>query len=180
MNLSPIEQLAPVARKGAGFNAIVETPKGSQVKYAYDKETGLMRLSKILPAGMVFPYNFGFFPSTLAADGDALDVLILNDEVLTAGCLLTVQPVAVIEATQTENGRPVRNDRIVGQAVSHEAPLEVRKLKLDPVVASQIAQFFAAYNKLYDKKFKLLGVGGPKRARQLIDQAAARFQKSNQ
>jgi inorganic pyrophosphatase len=67
---------------------IVETPKGSRVKYAFDFETGFFILSQALPEGMMFPFNFGFIPQTLAEDGDPLDVLILNEEPVVSGCLL--------------------------------------------------------------------------------------------
>jgi inorganic pyrophosphatase len=153
------------------LNVIVETPKGSRVKYAYDNHTGLLLLSKVLPTGMVFPFNFGFVPNTLAADGDPLDVLVLNEEPLIAGCLLAVKPIAVIEATQTEKGRPVRNDRVIGQAISKELPLEWQKLSLDQALAAQIELFFKTYNGLYGKKFKMLGIGGPQKAAQIIDRA---------
>jgi inorganic pyrophosphatase len=60
--------------------AIVETPRGGRNKYKLDEETGRMKLSKVMPEGMVFPYDFGFFPGTKGDDGDPVDVLILNDE----------------------------------------------------------------------------------------------------
>ena len=90
MKKKPIDCLKPFDTKGKCLNVIVETPKGSRVKYAYDIESGFFLLSKALPEGMVFPFNFGFVPKTLAADGDPLDVLILNEEPLISGCLLKV------------------------------------------------------------------------------------------
>jgi len=60
--------------------AVVETPRGSRNKYDYDPDLKLFRLAGVLPEGTVFPYDFGFFPSTKAADGDPIDVLILLDE----------------------------------------------------------------------------------------------------
>ena len=59
---------------------IIETPKGSRNKYAFDQEQKAFTLKKVLPAGMAFPHDFGFVPSTLAEDGDPLDVLVLMDE----------------------------------------------------------------------------------------------------
>src|SRR4030095_2636693 len=111
---SPIDRLKAIDTRSKCLNVIVETPKGSRVKYNYDSGTVLFRLSKAMPEGMLFPFNFGFVPRTLAEDGDPLDVLILNEESVISGCLLKVRPIAVIQATQTENGKSVRNDRIVG------------------------------------------------------------------
>jgi hypothetical protein len=56
---------------------VIETPKGSRNKYAFDVEEKVFTLKKVLPAGMAFPYDFGFIPSTTAEDGD-VDVLVLN------------------------------------------------------------------------------------------------------
>jgi inorganic pyrophosphatase len=62
--------LEPFETKGKCLNVVVETPKGSRIKYAYDMKSGFFTLSKPLPEGMIFPFNFGFAPKTLAADGD--------------------------------------------------------------------------------------------------------------
>ena len=84
-SLADPTRLKPIDKHDGILQVIIETPKGSRVKYAYDPPTGMLIVSKVLPAGMVFPFNFGFVPKTLAADGDALDVLILNEEPLIAG-----------------------------------------------------------------------------------------------
>jgi inorganic pyrophosphatase len=65
-------------RKPEHQQVIIETPRGSRNKYKYNKETGRMKFSKVLPEGMMFPYDFGFIPDTQADDGDPLDVLPLN------------------------------------------------------------------------------------------------------
>src|SRR5437868_2892564 len=83
--------------------AIIETPKGSRNKFKYDPESNLFELAGLLPEGMLFPYDFGFIPSTLG-DGDPLDVMVLLDEPAHVGCLLDVRIVGVIEATQTQDG----------------------------------------------------------------------------
>ena len=180
MKKFPIDYLEPYEKSAKYLNVIVETPKGSRVKYAYEKKKGMFIISKALPEGMVFPFNFGFVPGTLAADGDPLDVLILNEEPVVSNTLLTVRPVAVIKATQTEGeGRkPVRNDRVVGQAVGKESPLEMRELKLEKAMMKEIAVFFQTYNRLYGKKFKVLGVAGPGKARKLVERAIKMYQKN--
>src|SRR3954451_24377864 len=95
------------------ITAIIETPKGSSEKYGYDPKTTLFKLKKILPAGMVFPYDFGFIPKTRGGDGDPLDVLILMDEPAFTGCLVATRLLGVIEAEQTEKGKTERNDRLI-------------------------------------------------------------------
>jgi inorganic pyrophosphatase len=71
--------LAPFDPQTKGLNAVIDTPKGSRNKFKFDDELGLFRLSGILPAGAVFPFDFGDVPSTRGEDGDPLDVLVLMD-----------------------------------------------------------------------------------------------------
>src|SRR5215472_10685903 len=97
-----IEKLEPFDEEKQCANAIVETPKGSRVKYSYIPESGLFRWKRTLPEGMFFPFNFGFIPCTVGEDEDALDILILNEEPATLGSLAKVRLLAVIEAQQTE------------------------------------------------------------------------------
>jgi inorganic pyrophosphatase len=70
---------------------IIESPKGSPQKYNYDVETGTCYLKKILPAGMVFPYDFGMIPGTKGEDGDPLDALLLNEYPGFPGCRVECQ-----------------------------------------------------------------------------------------
>src|SRR6185295_2715875 len=92
------------------LNVVVETPKGSRNKFKFDEEHGLYKLSGVLPAGMAFPYDFGFIPSTRGEDGDPVDVLLLMDEPAFAGCLVASRLIGVIEVEQTEKGETMRND----------------------------------------------------------------------
>src|ERR1041385_7490412 len=95
------------------LNVIIESPKGDGNKFSYDSELGLFRLKKILPAGSVFPFDFGFIPATLCDDGDPLDVLVLMDIPVFAGCLVPCRVIGVIEAKEKEKGRVERNDRLI-------------------------------------------------------------------
>jgi inorganic pyrophosphatase len=179
MKKFPIDFLEPYEKSSKQLNVVVETPKGSRIKYSYDKKKGMYIISKALPEGMVFPFNFGFVPGTLAADGDPLDMLILNEEPVVSNTLLFVRPIAVIKATQTEEegAKPVRNDRLVGQAIGKESPLEVRELKLEKATVKEISVFFETYNRLYGKKFKVLGIGGSGKARKLVEVAIKSYHK---
>src|SRR5437763_415581 len=96
---------------------IIETPKGRRNKFKYDSEYRLFALGQLLPEGLVFPYDFGFIPSTKGDDGDPLDVMVLMDEPAHVGCLLDVRLIGAIEARQTEHGKTVNNDRLIGIAL---------------------------------------------------------------
>src|SRR5438270_8535606 len=104
-------------RKKRECKAIIETPKGRRNKFDYDPKTRLFKLGGLLPEGLAFPFDFGFIPSTMADDGDPLDVMILMDEPAHVGCLLDVRIIGVIEAVEIENGKRTRNDRLIAVAV---------------------------------------------------------------
>ena len=95
-------KLQPFDKKSGLFQFIIETPKGSRNKYAFDPAQEIFSLRKILPAGMAFPYDFGFLPRTLAADGDPIDVLVLMDEPAFPGCLICSRLIGVIEGEQID------------------------------------------------------------------------------
>jgi inorganic pyrophosphatase len=91
--------------------------KGGRNKFDYHPETNLFVLGGLLPEGMMFPFDFGFIPSTLGDDGDPLDILVLMDAPAHPGCLIDVRVIGIITAEQSENGKTEANDRLVGVAV---------------------------------------------------------------
>jgi inorganic pyrophosphatase len=146
------------------LNVVVETPKGSRVKYAYNEQTGLFELKRALPEGLLFPFNFGFIPGTKAEDGDPLDILILNEEPLVTGCLVKARVIGLIKAEQSEDGKTARNDRLVGLAIGKEIPASLDGIGLDKRTLKEIESFFVSYNRLAGKKFKVLGKAGQEKA----------------
>ena len=79
------------------FEALIEIPRGGKAKYELDKETGLLRLDRILYTSTVYPANYGFIPRTLADDGDPLDVLVLCNDSIIPMTLVTCKPIGVIK-----------------------------------------------------------------------------------
>jgi inorganic pyrophosphatase len=152
---------------------IVETPAGSRNKYAFDPKTSRIKLSKVLPEGMIFPYDFGFLPGTQAEDGDPLDVLVLTDEPTFPGCQLDVRVLGVIKATQQEEGEEHRNDRIIAVAQQSVRYADVKELKdLDPALLKQIEAFFINYQKVRNVEFRIEGRAGAESALKSIADAA--------
>src|ERR1700681_3262184 len=86
--------------------AIIETPKGCRNKFDYDPESGLFMLGGLLPEGMLFPFDFGFVPSTLGEDGDPLDVLVLMDAPADVGCRGTIASLASSPPSRANGERP--------------------------------------------------------------------------
>ncbi|MDB5228936.1 MAG: inorganic diphosphatase [Bacteroidota bacterium] len=154
-------------------NVVIETPYKSRNKYAYDKDTGLYKLRKVLPAGLAFPCDMGFIPNTKGGDGDPLDVLILMDELTFPGCVVESRLIGIIKATQKEKGKKAeRNDRIIGVPVEMEDSTHIKdisdvsKNKIDAIIS-----FFEYYNAMADKKFKLIEIAGYKSIDKMLKDA---------
>lgn len=150
---------------------IIETPKGSAEKYNYDAALKCFKLKKILPTGMVFPYDFGFIPGTLGGDGDPLDVIVISEFKSFPGCMMDVRIIGAVLAEQTskEDGK-VRNDRFL--AVSSLSTIFSDIHKADDLPAGkldELQQFFINYNAIEGKKFKPVKVISPAEAVKLIN-----------
>jgi inorganic pyrophosphatase len=167
-----IKDLGPFEPKSGHAQMIVETPKDYRGKYSYDEKKELFVLKSLLPAGMAFPFDFGFIPGTRGEDGDPLDILVLIDEPATQGSLVLTRLLAVIEAEQTEKGKTERNDRLIGVAAVSRHYRSVESLEqLSPDLWEEIEHFFISYNELAGKRFKPVRRSGADRARELINAA---------
>jgi inorganic pyrophosphatase len=154
---------------------IIETPKGSRNKYAYDPEERIFGLTKVLPAGMAFPYDFGFVPSTRGGDGDPLDVLVLMDEPAFPGCRLTCRQVGVIEGEQGKKKDTERNDRVVAVENGNHSYAHVKRIDdLGKRFERELEEFFVNYHCLSGKEYRILALKGPDAARRCVRQARKR------
>ena len=174
MNLNKrMFELPPIDKETGHVNAIIDTPKGSRNKFKYDEKLGLFKLGGPLPVGNVFPFDFGFIPSTRGEDGDALDILLLMDEPAFPGCLVPAKLIGVIEAEQTEGQETARNDRLIAVAADSRNHSSVRFIgDLPANLVHEIERFFISYNETKGKQFRVLDRFGPERALQLIERGA--------
>jgi inorganic pyrophosphatase len=164
--------LKPVDKKDGTLQVIIETPKGCRNKFAFDPKQGIFALKKVLPAGMVFPYDFGFLPQTLAADGDPIDVLLLMDEPAFPGCAVKARLIGVIEGEQIDGKKKIRNDRLVAVAETNHMYANIKKLTDLPTQwLHELQDFFVNYHNLEGKKYRLLGCKGIDAANTLIKKA---------
>ncbi len=156
---------------------VIETPKGSRNKFRYDPDAKLFMLGGLLPEGMMFPFDFGFIPSTLGADGDPLDIMVMHDAPAAVGCLIEVRIIGVIIATQTgKNGTTCKNDRILGVAIHSYDHMACESVKDLPItLLDQVEEFFVSYNKQRNKKFRIQDVAGPKKALKLLKSGIQSF-----
>ena len=96
----PLHDVAVGKKAPEEFQAVIEIPQGCRVKYELDKDTGLLRVDRVLYSSVFYPTNYGFIPQTLAADGDALDVLVLMQDRRLCSSFARTGVVNVIEAGQ--------------------------------------------------------------------------------
>ncbi|MCU1225268.1 MAG: Inorganic pyrophosphatase [Edaphobacter sp.] len=171
-SLADPTQLKPFGNKDSLLQVIIETPKSSRNKYAFDPDQEIFSLKKVLPAGMAFPYDFGFLPRTIADDGDPIDVLVLMDEPAFPGCLLLARLIGVIEGERLDGKKRIRNDRLVAIAEANHMYANIKRLEdLPRHFLKELEDFFVNYHRLEGKQYKLLGCKDVATARTLIKKA---------
>jgi inorganic pyrophosphatase len=160
------------------IKVIIETPKGSRNKYAFDQDEKAFTLKTVLPAGMAFPHDFGFVPSTSAEDGDPVDVLVLMDEPAFPGCVVKCRLVGVIEGEQGKGKKTERNDRIVAVDIENHQWAHIEHIDdLGEKFVKELEEFFVNYHDLSGKEYRILGVKGPGGARKCVEQGMKALKK---
>lgn len=131
------------------MNVIIEIPKYSKNKYEIDKETGLIKLDRVMHTAQDYPFDYGFVPQTLFDDGDALDVVLVTTHALSPGILVKARPVAVME--MVDGGE--RDDKIVAVPVEDPRFDEITDLAdLNKHFVKEMAHFFETYKKVQNKE----------------------------
>lgn len=130
------------------INAVVEIPKGSTHKYEYDARLGVFRLDRVLHSAVYYPADYGFIPSTLADDGDPLDLLVFLSGPTFPGCMLEVRPVAKLDMIDYKG----IDEKILAVATGDPRFQRVEDLQsIEPHVLKEIEQFFSVYKSLEGK-----------------------------
>ena len=151
------------------LRVVIETPKGSRNKFAFNADDRVFELKKVLPAGMAFPCDFGFVPSTEADDGDPVDVLVLMDEAAFPGCVLKCRPIGVIQGEQGDKRKKIRNDRIIAVEKDAHSWADVKTVRdLGKQFIQELEQFFVNYHRLSGEQYRVLGLKGRQQARKLV------------
>jgi len=157
---------------------VIETPRGSQSKYVFDRNFEVFRLKRILPRGFCFPVDFGFIPATCAEDGDPLDAVVIFDEPLQMGSLVCGKALGVFELEQTQSGKTIRNDRIVVLPTALGRDHKLLSLTdLPHGLLFQIEHFFIGYARQEGKQIVPVGRGDEDRALAIIAAAARHYRK---
>lgn len=165
----PIGQNAPQT-----VTAVIEVPQGQANKYEYDKALHVFRLDRPLYASVHYPGEYGFIPSTLSEDGDALDILVLAAHSTFPGCIMEARPVGLLNMLDQK----VKDQKIL--AVSARSPAHQgiqNHSDLPRHVLREIEHFFAIYKELEGKKTEVKGWQEVRQARRLIQASHQRFLK---
>src|SRR5215813_6814390 len=157
---------------------VVETPRGSRAKFAYDLKLDSFILSKSLLTGLTYPHDWGFVPSTTADDGDPLDIMVIHDAATFPGIVLTCRIIGILQIEQKSKGKAKRNDRLFAVPRRSHAEQGLRDIRdLSKPTLQEFEKFFIATDELEDKKLEIIGWKGPKAAIQAIKEAAKTFVK---
>jgi len=155
------------------FNAIIEIPQGSKVKYELDKETGMLRVDRMLYSSVVYPANYGFIPQTYADDGDPLDVLVLAQEAVDPLSILRARPIGMMSMLddQEEDAKIIciHMDDPAFNDYWHIKELPDHRLR-------ELRRFFQDYKALEDKTVRVQDFFGPDRAKSVVERSIGNYQ----
>jgi inorganic pyrophosphatase len=166
----------PLRDSQGELQAVIETARGSPIKFDFDVSLQVFGISKFLNAGLVFPCDFGFFPSTRAEDGDPLDAMIVHDCGTFAGLVMKVRPIGVLAIQQQEKGKSIRNDRIVAVPAAAERMTIVTEIdQLGSATLKQLEVFLRETDEWEAKEIEFLGWKKARVALKLIKKAAQRY-----
>jgi len=153
-------------------NAVVEVPRGVVNKYEYDKRLKVFRLDRTLYSPVHYPGDYGFIPSTLASDGDPLDVLVSVDNASFPGCFIEVRPVGVLEMFD----QGVRDEKVLAVVSNDPRYIEVSNYThIYTHILREIEHFFSIYKDLEGKRTKTIAWHSAEEGRRVISESRQRF-----
>lgn len=159
---------------GDNVNGIIEIPKGSRAKYELDKETGLLKLDRVLYSSVYYPANYGFIPQTYCDDGDPLDILILSQ--------IDVQPLCIVEAKIVGVMRMLdqgeADDKIIAVCANDMSIAHINDIsELPEHFLAEVRQFFEEYKKLEKKVVKIEEFQGERLAKKIFQHAVRDYEE---
>ncbi|HMJ15013.1 MAG TPA: inorganic diphosphatase [Polyangiaceae bacterium] len=167
----------PTWHSSGALQVVVESPRGSGVKLKYDPEASVFRVSRPLIYGLTYPYDWGFIPSTCAADGDPLDAMVLSSAASCPGAIWTCDPIGLVCVTQpgASGTERVRNDRVLAVPRKAARAAELRDASaLSARERQELEQFFLSAVILDKPGVRIEGIEGAEAARRAVQTASER------
>ncbi|MHC4952733.1 MAG: inorganic diphosphatase [Planctomycetota bacterium] len=157
------------------FQCIIEIPRGSKNKYEIDKETGLLRLDRVLYSAVHYPASYGFLPRTYCDDGDPLDVLVVCQAPIQPMCIVEARPIGVIGMSDDMG----QDDKIIAVPLHDPEYTHVRDAAdLGPHRQLEIRQFMLDYKRLENKEVDVDEMKDAKAARAVIRDAIKLYEET--
>ena len=175
MNFNPWHQVNIGKDQPQTVEAIIEIPKGSRAKYELDKETGMLRLDRVLYSSVFYPANYGFIPQTLGDDHDPLDILVLSQ--------INIQPLCIVRAIVIGVMRMVDNnegdDKIIAVCADDVSVNYIKNIsELPPYFHAELQNFFEEYKKLENKQVLVEGFQNVEVAKKIIQKSIVNYQEA--
>ena len=159
------------------LRVVVETPRGANIKIKYDEDLGCFSLSRILPLGVTYPYDFGFVPQTLAQDGDPIDVMVLIDALTYPGVVISCRLLGALQVEERGlRGRP--NHRLVAVPAKAARKDELRNFSdLGRRMQQELERFFVMSSAFTSKDPVVRGWVGPDAAFDMVQRSISRYKE---
>jgi inorganic pyrophosphatase len=155
-------------------NAIIEIPKGSRAKYEIDKESGLIKLDRVIYASMYYPLNYGFIPQTLGEDHDPLDIVVLTQVEVVPRCLIPSRVIGVMRMID----RGEADDKIIAVAMQDASVSHIYNVEeLPEYFKVELKHFFENYKALENKKVVVDEFQSKEKAKEIILQSVELYKK---
>lgn len=173
-NFNPWHQVAPQTELPDVVKGIIEIPKGNRAKYELDKESGLLRLDRVLFSSMYYPHNYGFIPQSYCDDHDPLDILILSQIEVVPLCIVEAKVIGVMR--MLDNGEA--DDKIIAVAAGDPSVTHYNDIsELPPHMTTEIMSFFEDYTKLENKTVVVEKFFDKATAMEILDNSYKMYQK---
>jgi len=171
-NFHPWHHISNTGMTSGLVKCIVEIPRGSKVKYELDKETGLLRLDRVLYSSVHYPVNYGFIPQTLDYDGDPLDILVICQERIEPLSLVEAKIIGVMHMVDNGDG----DDKIIAVANKDIAVNYLNEIEeLPPHTMVEVKKFFEDYKQLENKVVEIEKFEGREKALGVISHCQQRY-----
>lgn len=169
----PWHSISPGEGQPDIVNTIIEISKGSKAKYEIDKESGMLKLDRVLFSAVFYPANYGFIPQTLGDDHDPLDILVLSQIEIQPLCLVKARVIGVMRMIDNDEG----DDKIIAVAENDPSVNYIKDIKeLPQHLTLELQNFFENYKMLEHKTVLVEGFQDVEKAKAIITRAVKKYQ----
>ncbi|GIV35985.1 MAG: inorganic pyrophosphatase [Cyclobacteriaceae bacterium] len=171
----PWHELSTGKNPPGQLNAVIEIPRGSRAKYEVDKESGLIKLDRVIYASMYYPLNYGFIPRTLGADNDPLDIVVLTQVSVVPLCIIPCRVIGLMRMID----RGENDDKIIAVAEDDASVNHITDItQLPPYFNTELKHFFENYKTLENRKVIVNDFLPRAEAHQVVEQSLLYYRQT--